>query len=419
MPSESGTLYSEAVSISRDWDSAMINQQQPLQRVGVIGGGQLAWMMAPAAQKLGLELRVQTPLATDPAGAIAQEMLLGDIQDGAVTRALAVRSDVITFENEFVDLGALSELAAQGVQFAPSLAALAPLLDKSVQRRFLADCAIAVPQFLALAAVPPGERSHWQNPFGFPVVLKARRLGYDGQGTMVLRSPAALQTVLDREGFEPFLLEEFIPFERELAVMAARNGAGEQAIYPVVETYQVDQVCHWVIAPAAVDRAIAERATAIAQTLLSRLDFVGILGIEFFLAPPGPGESELRLLVNEVAPRTHNSGHYSLDACVTSQFEQQLRAVTQRPLGETHLTGPGAVMVNLLGFETTASQYEAQRQQLAQIPGAHLYWYGKHESRPGRKLGHVTVLLTESEAAARQQAAKQAIAQIDRIWSKP
>lgn len=398
----------------------MVNfQQPPLRRVGVIGGGQLAWMMAPAAAKLDLELRVQTPKADDPAAAIAHRTLLGAVQDPAVTQALAAESDVITFENEFVDLPALENLADEGVVFAPPLSALAPLLDKYEQRCFLEQLGIAVPEFLALGEVPLGDRHHWQNPLGYPVVLKARRLGYDGQGTSVIHTAGALQAILAREGFEPFLLEQFIPFERELALMAARSGAGEQASYPLVETQQENQVCRWVIAPAAVPPGVALEAGAIARTILEKLDYVGILGIEFFLAPPLADQSAPRLLVNEIAPRTHNSGHYSLNACVTSQFEQQLRAVTQRPLGETSLTSPGAVMVNLLGFETANHPYGAQRQQLAQLSNAHLYWYGKGESRPGRKLGHVTVLLPEVEEEARQRAARAAIAQIDRIWAKP
>lgn len=189
-------------------------------------------MMVPAAQKLGLELRVQTPQAEDPAVGLVHQAFLGAIQDVAVTQALAEVSDVITFENEFVDLAALAELAAAGKVFAPSLEAIAPLLDKFAQRCYFQAQGLPVPRFIALDSIPVPERPDWQNPLGFPVVLKARRLGYDGQGTTILHSPGELQQILVQEGFEPFVLEEFVPFERELAIVAARSAGGEMVTYP-------------------------------------------------------------------------------------------------------------------------------------------------------------------------------------------
>jgi 5-(carboxyamino)imidazole ribonucleotide synthase len=241
-------------------------------------------------------------------------------------------------------------------------------------------------------------------PIGFPLVMKTRRLGYDGQGTFLIRSAAALTATWMRIGRQPVLLEAFIPFEKELAVMVARSTSGEIAVYPVVETQQIDQVCRRVIAPAAVSGVVREQVEAIARTLIERLDFVGVLGIELFLAP---GD---KVLVNEVAPRTHNSGHYTLDACQTSQFAQQLLAVTGQSLGRTTMTCDRAIMVNLLGFEAATSDYAEQRSQLAQIPQAQVHWYGKPQSRPGRKLGHVTVCL---DAGKDEQSIIQAI---EAIW---
>ena len=377
--------------------------------IGIIGGGQLAWMMGPAAQKLGLALQIQTPSKDDPAVAIATQTELGAIQDVTVTRTLASHSDVITFENEFVDLAALDSLAQSGVIFAPALSSLQPLLDKFDQRSSLQKQNIPVPQFIALESIPEGDRPSWQNPFGFPVVLKARRLGYDGQGTSVIKTAEELKSVLDREGFEPFLLEAFVPFERELAIMAARSSSGNIVTYPVVETKQENQVCAWVLAPAAISKEIEQEVAAIAQRILTGLNFVGILGVELF-------QTGNQVQVNEIAPRTHNSGHYSLDACATSQFEQQLRAVSDRPLGDASLTVPAAVMVNLLGYESARSDYSSQREQLAALPNAHLYWYGKAESRPGRKLGHVTLNLTSADRITQRQEAEQAIAAVHQIW---
>lgn len=368
-----------------------------IQRVGVIGGGQLAWMMADAAKKLGIKLVVQTPAKDDPAVAIANDSVFAEIDDAAATGLLAALCDVITFENEFVNLSALRQLEQRGVRFRPKLDVLAPLLDKYHQRCYMQELGLPMPAFEQFSAM---------TAIAFPVVLKTRRHGYDGYGTMIVRSPIELQTALEKLGDRPLLVEEFIPFERELAIIAARAVSGEVALYPIVETQQVNQVCRRVLAPVTLEPAVALQAAAIARTLLESLDAVGVFGIELFLT------HDHKLLVNEIAPRVHNSGHFSLNACETSQFEQHLRAVAGLPLGNAHMRSQQAVMVNLLGYETAASDYATQRQQLAAIPKAHVYWYGKPESRPGRKLGHVTVLL---DAVERDQAL--AIAeQIEAIW---
>jgi len=358
------------------------------QRVGVIGGGQLAWMMGLEAPKLAMEIIVQTPQKTDPAVSTAADCVLGAVADAMVTQALSDRCDVLTFENEFVDLAALAPLETNGVTFRPRLAALEPLLDKYTQRQFLASHGLPNPPFVTLdATITDDAVADIAAPVGFPLVMKTRRLGYDGQGTFMITSASELLETWQRIERQPVLLEAFIPFEKELAVMVARSPSGDIAVYPVVETQQVDQVCRRVIAPAEVSASVCEQVAAIARTLIKALDFVGVLGIELFLAP------DHEVLVNEVAPRTHNSGHYTLDACETSQFAQQLLAVTGQPLGSTKLTCDRALMINLLGFETSTSDYAEVRAQLSQIPHVRVYWYGKQGARPGRNLGHVTVCL--------------------------
>jgi 5-(carboxyamino)imidazole ribonucleotide synthase len=372
-------------------------------RVGVIGGGQLAWMMVGAAKVLEIKLVVQTPEATDPAVRIADDVVLAAIDDARATADLATRCDVITFENEFVNLPALSQLAQQGVCFYPQLEALTPLLDKYHQRCYLQEIGLPVPKF---AAVEPDSIATIGSQFGFPVVLKTRRHGYDGQGTYIVKNQAALEAILPRLQ-QPLLLEEFVPFERELAIMVARSRSGEIVTYPVVETQQVNQVCRRVFTVHDLDANVVETVAAIAQTLVSRLQVVGIFGIELFLTRTG------QVLVNEIAPRTHNSGHFTLDACVTSQFEQQLRAICGLPLGDPGLLWDGAVMVNLLGYESSRNEYLEQRQQLAQIPQSHLYWYAKPEARLGRKLGHITVPLM---AGTGRSQAEAVAAQIESLW---
>ncbi len=379
-----------------------------IKRVGVIGGGQLAWMMARAAKSLGIELVVQTPEATDPAVAIAAETILAALEDTAATAQLAARCDVITFENEFVDLESLTQLAQQGACFRPSLETLTPLLDKYHQRCYLQRLGLPVPRFASFNF----ELSPASQGFQFPLVLKTRRQGYDGQGTFIVRNQTELESVWQRLGAkaqtltDAFLIEEFIPFERELAIIAARSSRGELATYPVVETQQEEQICRRVIVPADLSPGVETEIAAIAHTLLENLQVVGVFGIELFLTPEG------RVLVNEIAPRTHNSGHFSLDACETSQFEQHLRAVCDLPLGNPALRSRAAVMVNLLGFEQAQSSYLTQRERLAALPGASVHWYGKTKTYPARKLGHVTVLLESQHRTEILRVAER----IEAIW---
>jgi 5-(carboxyamino)imidazole ribonucleotide synthase len=380
-----------------------------MKRIGVIGGGQLAWMMASAAKKLGVSLVVQTPHLTDPAVPLASDVIPAAIADGSATAQLAKICDVITFENEFVDLDALGKLEKQGVCFRPKLSVLAPLLDKYDQRCYLRDIGLPVPKFIAVE----NRESFAQlgSEIGWPLVMKARRHGYDGQGTAILRDLPTLEAAWEKWGCPSVLIEEFVPFEQELAIIAARSPSGEMAIYPIVQTQQENQVCHRVIVPADISPVIAAQCQQIAQTLLNSLEAVGIFGIELFLAP---GD---RLLVNEIAPRTHNSGHFSQDGAQTCQFEQHLRAVSDLPLGSTELVGQGALMVNLLGYESSHDDYQGKRQQLAQIPGARVHWYGKSESRPGRKLGHVNVVLEQKTDHESVAATLSKIAQtIESIW---
>ena len=394
-----------------DRNSTEQRPTQTINRVGIIGGGQLAWMMCPPAQKLGIDAIVQTPSGSDPAATTATDTVLAAVDDATATAQLARKCDVITFENEFVDLQALSELAGQGVCFRPALESLAPLLDKYHQRSFLEDLGVPVPKFFTLTPNKPLPELQ------FPVVMKARRHGYDGRGTAILKDWDSLKATWQdwlkanwKTSQQPsLLLEEFIPFDRELAVIAARNASGEIAIYPIVETQQENQVCRRVLVPVDVPPAAVEQSEAIARTILDKLQVVGLFAIELFLTRDG------KVLANEIAPRTHNSGHFSIDACETSQFEQHLRAVCDRPLGSTAMTCPGAVMVNLLGYEDSDSDYLEKRQQLAQIPNAKVYWYGKTASRPGRKLGHVTVLLEGSKVDLRALGIEAARA-IESVW---
>jgi 5-(carboxyamino)imidazole ribonucleotide synthase len=404
-----------------------------IKKVGIIGGGQLAWMMADAAKSLGVSLIIQTPSKNDPAVAIAAETIFAPIDDATATAQLATRSDIITFENEFINLDALLPLTRQGLSFRPSLSVLKPLLDKYHQLCCLKDLGLPVPQFAKwegrmsgpplfkegeMPGPPFSKEGETSGPPLFKgggggsskMVIKTRRHGYDGQGTFIINNEAELKSLGEKLRGRSLLIQEFIPFVKELAVIAARSTTGEMAVFPVVETQQENEVCRRVIAPADLPPEVAGEVEAIARTLLTGLDVVGIFGIELFLTADG------KILVNEIAPRTHNSGHFTLDACETSQFEQHLRAVCGLPLGSTALKSGGAVMVNLLGYEFAESDYLTQRQQIAEIKNASVWWYGKKEARPGRKLGHVTVLLDGDKAGEIRKEAEAKAKTIEMLW---
>ncbi|NJN62014.1 MAG: 5-(carboxyamino)imidazole ribonucleotide synthase [Coleofasciculaceae cyanobacterium RL_1_1] len=390
-------------------DPTQINfaNQPKVETIGAVGGGQLAWMMAIAARSLGISLIVQTPHESDPAVAEAASCVWAAVDDAMATATLADQCQAIAFENEFVDLDALQPIADRGVEFVPPIASLRLLLDKYEQRCYTRDiglptpgfCLMETPEDLDLAAVGGG----------FPVVVKARRHGYDGQGTAIAHSRTEVAAIWERWGRPSVEVEEFIPFTRELAVIAARDRRGNVEIYPIIETQQEDRVCRRAIAPAQVSASVETQCQTIARTLLTALDAIGVFAIELFLT------ADDRVLVNEIAPRTHNSGHLTIEASHCSQFEQIIRIAAGLPLGDPSLNCAGALMVNLLGTTANQQTEDRQRQQLAAIPGATVHWYGK-ASRPGRKLGHVTVTFDGVEPGDLRDRALAVSRQIEAIW---
>jgi 5-(carboxyamino)imidazole ribonucleotide synthase len=416
--------------------------------IGIVGGGQLAWMLAQAARHQGVDLHVQTPHLSDPAAALAASLVQAPVRDVEGTRLLADRCCAVSFENEWVDLQGLAPLAAAGVRFVPALEALQPLVCKRSQRELLQRLHLPSPRWFPLeqvqqelaqaqrraveddpanadstvnrAAAPPAEPPRPRLPAGFqfPVMAKAASGGYDGRGTAVLHHDNDLEALLLQVDPSGWIVEEFVAFEQELAVVAARDSAGEVVLYPLVQTHQHAQVCDWVLAPLEPNHALQQAVRNIAASLLTSLGYVGVMAIEFFYGPAG-------LLVNEIAPRTHNSGHYTIEACSLSQFEQQLRLVAGARAEEPRLHAAGALMVNLLGFEqcdtaeAAAETYNGHRQALAELPHAHLHWYGKQGSSIGRKLGHVTLLLQATDPDARRAEAMQRLEEVRRIWPLP
>ena len=376
--------------------------------IGVVGGGQLAWMLADAARQLGIQLHSQTPGASDPASRLASSVIQAPLGDIAATAELARRCEAITFENEWLDLAALAPLAAAGVRFVPSLQALEPLVCKRSQRLLLDRLQLPTLRWSEMPelgeALPQG--------MALPLMAKVASGGYDGKGTALLRSAADLAWLQRRVNSADWILEELVAFDLELAITVARDSEGRVEVWPLAQTHQHRQVCDWVLTPAALPHAVQAFARNIACSLVTALDYVGVLSIEFFYGPAG-------LQVNEIAPRTHNSAHVTIEAATTSQFSQQARIVAGMPLASTALRLPGAVMVNLLGYEISSGEYLDQRRALEALPGAALHWYGKQGSRLGRKLGHVTLPLQASDSQARASEAQLRVAEVRSIWPLP
>jgi 5-(carboxyamino)imidazole ribonucleotide synthase len=368
--------------------------------VGILGGGQLARMTAEAASALGIEVAILEHEANSPAGRVAAREVTGAWTDEAALAALAKDALAVTLENEFVEVSALQWLVARDVPVFPTARTLATVQDKLSQKQHMRAAGVPVPEFAEVTGaddiLAAGER------WGWPLVLKARRNGYDGYGNATLRGPEDIDAACARLGWpeRALLVEAWAPFTRELAVMVARGRDGTCVVYPVVETVQRNHICHIVRAPASGDAAMLARAAAIAQQAVETIDGIGVFGVELFELADGA------ILYNEIAPRPHNSGHYTIEGCLTSQFENHLRAVLGLPLGSAAMVAPAAVMVNLLGARTGPARADGLADALA-IPGAHVHIYGKLASRVGRKMGHVTALgatIAEAEATARKAA---------------
>ena len=379
--------------------------------IGVVGGGQLALMLCEAAKSREVDVVVQSASGQDPAMAVAQEQVLGAPTDAAATAELLKRCQHITFENEWIPVDALRALDRDGVVFSPPLASLLPLVNKLSQRQMLNDLAIPSPAWIALEEInteTPSLPAGWT----FPVMAKAAHGGYDGKGTCVVTDLKSLQKLLDSVSVEEWLLETWVTYERELALVVSRDQHGRIRSLPLVETHQKNQVCDWVLAPAPSEQLLEATAYNIAASLLTSLDYVGVMALEFFYGPAG-------LMVNEIAPRTHNSGHFSIEACSSSQFDQQLCITAGLPVPATELVVPGAIMVNLLGLPSEGTEsLESRLAALKAIPRSHLHWYGKEEI-PGRKVGHVTVLLEQVDTDARGMEAEQLLKQIREVWPNP
>ncbi|MEU9504960.1 5-(carboxyamino)imidazole ribonucleotide synthase [Micromonospora sp. NPDC048170] len=361
--------------------------------VGMVGGGQLARMTHQSAIALGQSLRVLALAPDDGAALVAADVQYGDHTDLAALRTFAKDCDVVTFDHEHVPTEHIRTLAAEGVKLFPPADALLHAQDKRAMRERLGELGAPNPAWRPVAE--PADLVAFGDETGWPVVLKAARGGYDGRGVWLVDGAAQadeLATTLLAGGTR-LIVEERVPLRRELAVQVARSPFGQVAAYPVVETVQHDGICVEVLAPApGLPEELAVAAQQLAIDLATALGVVGLLAVELFEVADPAAPAGSRIVVNELAMRPHNSGHWTIEGARTSQFEQHLRAVLDYPMGDTSLTAPVVVMANVLGGEPGGMSIDERLHHLfAAEPGAKVHLYGK-QVRPGRKIGHVTVL---------------------------
>jgi 5-(carboxyamino)imidazole ribonucleotide synthase len=371
----------------------------PGSAIGVLGGGQLGRMFAMAARRLGYRVHTLAPDHDTPTGQIADVEINASYDDMDAVRAFAQAVDVVTFEFENVSVAAVAEAEKHAI-VRPNGRSLAIAQHRLKEKSFLAEHGLPVAPFAPVRT--DADLSAALTSVGCPAVLKTATSGYDGKGQIRIDRPADLDAAWTAIGRREAVLEAFLDLEREISVIGSRGVAGEWSHFGPIENAHARHILDVSVAPADVSEATAAEAVDVTRRVMEALDFVGILCIEFFIARDG------RLVVNELAPRPHNSGHLTFDACRTSQFEQQLRAVCGLPLGSPEMLRPAAAMANLLGDIWEAG--EPDWAAALSMPDVKLHLYGKSTPRPGRKMGHLTVLAgSPEEAKSRVLQARRAL----------
>lgn len=369
-------------------------------RIAIVGGGQLAKMTALSALQLGCDVLVLERKSEGPAINLASHSFVGDWNNPDDLINLAEHADVVTLENEFVDANSLSELEKAGHLLFPTAKSISLVQDKFIQKQTLQEAGLPLAPFRTIES--RADIIDVAKEFNWPLVIKTRKNGYDGKGNATVNDESEIDVAWDKlDGDKQTLyVEAFCPFASELAIIITTGKNGEVAAYPLVESVQRDHICHIVRAPAPVADEITAKATDIARRAVAAIGAIGSFGVEMFLTKDND------VIINELAPRVHNSGHYTIEACECSQFENHVRAVLGWPLGSSKMIKPAAVMVNLLGQGHGSGHPTGFNDALA-IAGVHVHVYGKELSMPARKMGHVTALgetLSEAEQAAKTAA---------------
>ena len=358
--------------------------------LGIIGGGQLGKMMGLEARRMSINLVYLDPEINCPASTISDQMIVSDFKDEKAIIELAKKSDVLTYEIELANSSVLKGLESRGYVVHPASQVLYTIQNKIRQKKFLRDNRIPVPDFEEVISIEQAKKICKE--FCYPLVLKACEDSYDGRGNFLINSPSDVERGIQYFKGRRCMIEKFIHFSKEISVMVARNFQGQIVSFPVVQNIHINNILDTTIAPADINRAVESEAKLIAEKVVQSLRGVGVFGIEMFLEGN-------ELLINEIAPRPHNSGHYSIEACSISQFEEHIRAILGLPLIKPRLMTP-AVMKNILGIPNYVGTYSFKGIDKAlSIPGLKLHFYGKKFTKPQRKLGHFTITAEKIEEA--------------------
>lgn len=371
-------------------------------RIGIIGGGQLGMMMAQSAKSMGFYVTILDPTPQSPAGQVSDQQIIADFNDEKAIIEVAKQSDFLTFEIENTNGKFLDELGKKtSCIINPSGKSWRLFQDKLEQKKLFEKGKITQPKFIPIESYSDLENA--AKKIGFPFILKARFDAYDGRGNALIKVKSDLEKAWKKLNSNLLYAEEFVDFDKELAIMVARDFNGKIALYPVVETIQKNNICHYTLAPAQISPQIKKKVVDLATKTTKLLEGAGVFGIEMFKTKGN------RVLINEIAPRVHNSGHYTIEACITSQFEQHIRAVTGLPLGNTEMIVPASVMVNILGDRLGPSDLTGMNKALT-ISNVFVHIYNKKDTKPERKMGHITVVGKDiSEAFKKSKLARKLI----------
>ena len=351
--------------------------------IGILGGGQLARMMIEAVSKYDFRIYIYSTEKNSPAGRISHGETFGKWDDFSKLDKFIKKCDLITLENEFIDYHILEYIENSGVRVFPDSSVIKKIQDKYEQKKFLKESGIPVAEFCD--AETEEDVIQFANKHKFPILLKSRTMGYDGKGNATVKSEDEIKDAFNAIAERgKVMCEKFINLKMELAIQAVRSREGEIKFYSPVETIQKNHICHLVIAPYNTENEQTEKIIDIAKTIVEKIDYVGVMGIELFLT------DENKILVNELAPRVHNTGHYTIEGSKISQFENHIRAILGYPLGDTGLIFPYSVMINILGERDGKAKPQGY-DLLFKSDNVFLHLYGKNETRKGRKMGHLTV----------------------------
>lgn len=353
-------------------------------RLGILGGGQLARMIIEETSKYGFEYVIYSESPDSPAGKICGREIVGKFSNPEMLNEFSSQCDLVTLENEFIDKKYIEQVEASGVKCLPGSDIVGLIQDKFLQKKKLKELNIPVPEFEEVNTLDDIKK--FARIHSYPVILKSRTMGYDGKGNLRIDEEGMIDeafNALSERG--KLMCESFIDFRKELALQVVRSVSGEVKVYPVVESIQKDHICSIVKASKDFDNKNTKTTTDIAVKIVESIDYVGVLAVEFFLMEDG------KLYVNELAPRVHNTGHYTIEGCYVSQFENHVRAITGLPLGSTDMIYPCSVMINLLGIRDGKAKLEGFY-NLIKDKDTYIHFYGKEETRVGRKMGHFTLV---------------------------